>query len=144
MRFVANALIVRRSTGELTAFEPSSLGDNAHARVTFVTKYACPPAENADEARIERQRRKEADRKARQKLQQNYASLKQARLESPQRSSSAAQAAKADGSGGLASASLPSSGAAASAGSSSGKARKGFARMRELGLHDVRAGICSC
>jgi hypothetical protein len=121
------SFVCGRSTGEITAFAPSGDAAGASASLTFVTKYACPKSADAD-AELERQRQKEADRKARQKLQQNYASLKQARL-SPnddvdKRSPSGAAAAN--------SAAGPSAGEA-------GKQRKGFAKMRELGLHSASA-----
>ena len=113
-----------RSLGEITAFAPSGDGPGASATLTFVTKYACPKSSDAD-AELERQRRKEADRKARQKLQQNYASLKQARL-SPQQAEAPTPAAAAAAA--LAAASKRFA-------ASPGAPNKGFAKMRELGLH---------
>jgi hypothetical protein len=118
-----------RSLGEITAFAPSGDGPGASATLTFVTKYACPKSSDAD-AELERQRRKEADRKARQKLQQNYASLKQARL-SPQQAEAAATPAAAAAA--AAAAALSAAGKRFAA--SPGAPNKGFAKMRELGLH---------
>jgi hypothetical protein len=118
-----------RSTGEITAFAPSGDAAGSTATLTFVTKYACPKSADAD-AELERQRQKEADRKARQKLQQNYASLKQARLspnDDVDKRPASAGAGVAGGAG------------AAAAGSEAGKQRKGFAKMRELGLHSAAA-----
>ena len=71
-------LVCGSTTGEITSFLPSSDAAGATASVTFVTKYACPQRD--DDEVDARQRRKEAERKARLKLDANSGSLKQARL----------------------------------------------------------------